>query len=357
MNVLVIKQTSLGDVLHSTGHIRTIKENFPQCRLTVLTATGCADIYRHNPWIDEIILFERTRIKREWWRHPMRTYRYLASVIEQVRAQHFELAFDLQGLARSVIFLYAARARKKYVKGRWLGLVQYQSRTRHAIAEMDGVLNRARLSVNDTSMEVFSGAPAHQHIADLLAQINPERKPLLVFSPFSRWQSKDWPLSRYIEIATRLTNEHANEYAIAFTGSADARQRINQALSHAHAHANTHANANSDALPPDAASRPINLAGRLSILQFAELVRHATLMLSGDSFPMHIACAQKIPVVALFGPTDEALTGPVGESHEVIRAPGCVRCDRPRCRRCCLNKLSTESVFQVLCATLARSRS
>lgn len=331
MNVLVIKQTSLGDVLHSTGHIRAIKENFPRAHLTLLTAAGSADIYRHNPWVDEMILFERDQVKNQWRRHPLRTARYIAGVIRTVRATRFDLAFDLQGLARSVVFLYAARAAKKYVKGRWPGLARFRNPALHAIAEMDGVLARARLTFADTSMELFSGAAERRYIDDLLTKINPHRKPLLVFSPFSRWQSKDWPLHRHIEIAARL----GGGYVIAFTGAADVRRRIAKAL------------------PEDAAADAVNLAGDLSIPQFAELVRRAALMLTGDSFPMHVACAQHIPVVALFGPTDETRTGPAGRWHIVIRAPDCTRCDRPRCRRRCLEKLSTDAVFEALRARLA----
>ena len=333
MNILVIKQTSLGDVLHSTGHVRTIKENFPDCRLTLLTADSSVDIYRHNPWVDEIILFEHSRVKREWRRHPLRTARYIAGVISRVRSTDFDLAFDLQGLARSVVFLYGARAGKKYVKGNWPGLGRFRNPALHAIAEMDGVLERARLSVIDTSMEFFTGAAERHYVDRLLEQINPDNKPLLIFSPFSRWPSKDWPLHHYIDLATRI----AGEYSVAVTGSPDSRRRIDHAL------------------PGECAAQPANLAGRLSLVQFAELAGRARLMLSGDSFPMHLACARNTPVVALFGPTDESKTGPVGARHEVIRAPNCTRCDHPRCRRYCLGKLSTDTVFRVLRERLAAS--
>ncbi len=347
MNVLVIKQTSLGDVLHSTGHIRTIKENFPQGHLTLLTAAGCADIYRHNPWVDEMILFERERVKNEWRRHPLRTARHIAEVVAKVRTRHFDLAFDLQGLARSVVFLYAARAGKKYVKGRWPRLGRFRNPALHAIAEMDGVLARARLSVADTSMEFFTGTEERRDLNDLLTKINPQHKPLLVFSPFSRWQSKDWPLQRYIEIIARIKDEYQDKCVIALTGTADVCQRIDQAL-------------------PEDTAGVVNLAGELSIPQFAELADRAALMLTGDSFPMHIACARNTPVIALFGPTDETKTGPVdrpiGKSsektstcqHQVIRAPDCTRCDRPHCRRRCLEKLSTDVVFQTLRVRLER---
>lgn len=332
MNILVIKQTSLGDVLHASGHIRTIKQWFPDCRLTLLTAESSADIYRHSPWVDELILFESYRVKREWRKHPLATVRYIAQAFSRVRSRHFDLAFDLQGLAKSVIFLYFAHADKKYVKGNWIGLNRFRHRELHAIKEMDGVLRCAKIAVTDTSMELCTGKKEQKYITGLLAKINPHNKPLLLFSPFTRWKSKDWPLSRFVQLATRM----GDEFVIAFTASADFRETIDNAL------------------PQDSPNQLqlVNLAGQLSLLQFAELTSRARLMLTGDSFPMHVACAKNTPVLALFAPTDESKTGPVGTQHEIIRAPDCNRCDRPNCPRDCLKKLPVDIVFDALTAHL-----
>lgn len=327
MNILVIKQTSLGDVLHSTGHIRAIKQNFPGSHLTLLTAASSADIYRHNPRVDELILYERR--KRRWRREPLRAARHFGEIMARVRARRYDLAFDLQGLARSVVFLYAARAKKKFVKGNWPGLDGFREPSLHAIQEMDGVLARAGLRVGDTAMEWFGGEDERRHMDDWLARANPKRLPLLVCSPFSRWASKDWPLAHYVEIAARL----GDGFSIAFCGDAAARARIDAALPRApHLH---------------------NLAGALTQAQFAELVARARLLLGGDSFPMHLACARGVPVLALFAPTHEARTGPPrGARATLLRAPGCKRCDRRDCRRRCLEKLPVDAVFAALKAEL-----
>ena len=330
MNILVIKQTSLGDVLHAGGHLRAIKQNYPDCRLTLLTATASAAIHRHNPWVDEFILLDLARIKRDWRRRPLATMRHIAAVLRQTRARRFDLAFDLQGLARSVLFLYAARAGHKVVKGNWLGLARFRNPALHAIAEMDGVLARAGLTVGDTSMEIFTAADDRRDIDALLAEINPHDAPLLLLCPFSRWRAKDWPLRHYLDIAARVAAEYSGGICVAFTGDVAARQRLARAL------------------PADAQAS--NLAGRLSLGQFGELVGRAALMLTGDSFPMHVACAQHTPVVALFAPTDERKVGPVGAGNAVIRAPGCAApgCDRRNCRRYCLGDLSADAVFAAL---------
>ena len=333
MNILVIKQTSLGDVLHISGHLRTLKENFPRSRLTLLTTPAAAEIYRHNPYVDATILFDHKAIKRDWRRRPLRVVGHVREVISQTRAPHFDLAFDLQGLARSVIFLYAARAVKKYVKGKWWGLHKFRAPELPAIAELDGVLRRAEVRVVNTAMEFFTSRAERVFVDALLARVNPEAKPLLIFSPRSRWAAKDWPLQNYAQLARDLSGE----YAVVFCAAPDDRAMIARALHRMNAPA-------------------INLAGEISLPQFAELTSRARLMLCGDSFPMHLACAMRTPTVALFAPTDEHRTGPDGAQHRVIRAPNCLPCDRPRCPKKCLAGLPPEQVLRIVRARLTELR-
>ena len=65
VKILVIKQTSLGDVLHATAILRSIRKAYPTAQLAFLTSTTAADILRYNPRIDELLLFDRYRVKRD----------------------------------------------------------------------------------------------------------------------------------------------------------------------------------------------------------------------------------------------------------------------------------------------------
>jgi ADP-heptose:LPS heptosyltransferase len=322
MRILVIKQTSLGDVLHSTGHIRAIKQNWPKSELVLLTAVSSADIFRYSPWVDKMILIDRYRVKRNWYREPLWCFRHMWGVLNQIRSQPFDFAFDLQGLAKSVLFLYGARAKHKFVKGRWLGIKGFRQPQLHAIKEMDGVLALAGIQNVDTKME-FATSPSEQRSVEvLLRKLNSEGKNMVIFSPFSRWRSKDWPLKSYIELAELI----AQDYLVLFTGAPERADQIEQAL-----RSSPHPNV-------------INLSGKLSLLEFAELVRRVSFMLTGDSFPMHVAAACKTRIIALFGPTDEARIGPPPELSQVIRAPNCRKCDRAECPHNCLSRISLETV-------------
>lgn len=324
MNILVIKQTSLGDVLHATGHVRTIKENFPGSRLTLLTDITAADIFRHNPHVDRLLLIDRYRIKRDWYKEPVWALGHIREVMAEVRRERYDLAFDLQGLLKSVIFLYGAEAGRKYVKGHWRGLQGFRRPELHAIRELDGVLEAAGLTVRDSSMEFFTSQAECETVDGLLARLNPLRKPLVVISPFTRWPSKNWPLERFMEAA----HSFAGPLLVAMTGAKSDRKRIQNHLV--------------GEIYPDIA----NLAGRLTLPEFAELTRRAALTISGDSFPMHVAGAVRTPVLALFGPTDETKTGPLGDRDAILRAPDCDRCDRPRCEKACLGRIEVETVLE-----------
>ncbi len=325
MNILVIKQTSLGDVLHSTGHVRSIRRNFPDAHITLLTATPSVDLYRHNPNVDEIIEFDRYRIKREWYRHPVACIRHIRETLRSVRRRQYEIAFDLQGLAKSVLFLYGAQAKQKFVKGNWPGLKGHRDREQHAIEEMDSVLALAGLTVGETNMEIQVSDDERRAVETYLVENGiGSADAMVVVSPFSRRESKDWSVARYREMIAQLPGD----IWVLVTGSPDRAREIEELVV--------------------STKRPQTLAvaGELSLLQFVELIRRARLLISGDSFPMHLSAAVGTPLVSLFGPTDEHRVGPRGIAESVIlRADDCNRCDSRRgCEFRCLEGISPDTV-------------
>ena len=325
MNILIIKQTSLGDVLHSTGHVRTIKKTYPHSRLILLTADSSEAIYQHSPWVDDFILIDRNRIRQNWFKEPGWALAEMWRVIKQIRQTEFDLAIDLQGLARTVVFLYAAKADRKFVKGRWLALKGFRDKSLYALEEMDRVLQLAGINVQDTSMELITGEQEKLKVNSLLHSINPSNKPIMILSPFSRWESKDWPLQYYASIA----KDWADRFTVIVTGTEDRKQQVEDLFA-------------------DLNPGITNLAGALSLLEFAELADRAELMITGDSFPMHVAVAKNTKIVALFGPTDEQKVGPRSQNSLVVRIDGCDICYNKTCPRKCLSRLTTIQVNEAL---------
>ncbi len=341
MNILLIKQTSLGDVLHATPHIRAIKQQYPSAHLTVLTAAGSAELYANNPHIDRLVLFDYVEFKRIGVGSPRALIALLRQTQAEVNRRQYDLAFDLQGLLRSVIFLYFAKAKKKYVKGRWLGLGGFRNKQLHAIDEMTQVLAEANISVVDTTMEISLSEDIAQQLQVKLGECgqdgllaDSDQQKFVVISPFTRWESKNWPLENFIQTAHQLSRQHF----VLITGTTTDRPAIEHALQ----------SSGSD-------ERIINLAGKLSLAELAQLMTHAGVVISGDSFPMHLATAVGTPLVALFGPTDERKTGPRSKTSQVLRPDGCQRCDKPYCTRACLQQIPVSEVKSVVIRALAEN--
>ena len=328
MNILLIKQTSLGDVLHASGHIRRVREYYPDAHLTLLTSVGAADLFHYNPHIDELISFDRYWIKYQWFRHPIVCLRHGLETMAKVRQRNYDLAIDLQGRWKTVLFLWGARARRRVVKGRWWFATRFHQPELHALRELDGVLEVAGFPRADSQMEIHLSEKEVAFVNDQLARAGITNKRLVVLSPVSRWPTKDWALQRYRELCDALPAD----CAVVVTGTAAERSVIS-----------TH-------LTGLTTQQGVNLAGQLSLLQLAELIGRAAVVICGDSFPMHVAVACRVPVVALFAPTDERRVGPLSSESIVIRPEqGCDRCYRRRhCSNQCMARIDVSKVAAVV---------
>ncbi len=325
MDILIIKQTSLGDVLHSTVAIEIIKQNFPESKITFLVDKSAYEILKYNKKIEKFILFDMNILKN-WHQNILKTIKHIFNILKEVRKTKYHIAFDLQGLLRSVFFLYFSKADKKYVKGKWLFLEKYRNKNIHAINEIIGVLRKAGLNINNNaSMQVFTSQKEKDKIDILLKNLNPTNNKILLINPFSRWKSKDWSLHHYKELLKIIDNN----ITIIFTGTFDRKDEITSTISES--------------------NRPntINLLGELNLLELTELLKRANLLLSSDGFPIHLAGAFNIPVIALFGPTDENRVGPISDKKCVIRSDiKCIKCYKKNCSpNICMESISPKEVY------------
>ncbi|MFT5112981.1 MAG: heptosyltransferase-2 [Parasphingorhabdus sp.] len=334
--ILVIKQTSLGDVLHSTGHMRCIRQQFPDAHITLLTANTSVDIYRDNPNVDRIVEFQRYEIKKRWLRNPLWSIGHFAETFRQVGSAPYDLAIDLQGRWKSALFLYRANSKRKFIKGNWPFLTGFRDRSLHALKEMDGVLELAGINSQDNHMDFYCSAQASDSMQAGLANAGLGMGKYIVLSPFTRWPSKNWSLDHYAELISRLPKD----LPVVVSGAGEDHTTTKQFLAE-HSFQDV-----------------INFCGQLSLQEFAELVRNARVVVSGDSFAMHVAAACNTSVVALFGPTDEVKVGPTGSNVVLLRGnKECAKCYQHLCAKRCIDSIATQSVCDAVLQIRASSSS
>jgi lipopolysaccharide heptosyltransferase II len=141
-------------------------------------------------------------------------------------------------------------------------------------------------------------------------------QPLAVVHPGARWPTKLWPPAHWARLADWLSREKG--FRVVITGGPGDRELAEEIVAQAE-------------MPL------LNLAGRTSLAELAEVLKQAHVAITTDTGPMHLAAALGTPVAALFGPTAPWRTGPFGEGHEVVRleldCSPCFqrRCPEPRC--------------------------
>lgn len=295
--ILLVKLTSLGDVIHGTAAVGPLQRMFPQAEITWAADERFADIPRHHPGVTRVITGRRFRTD------PLHEIRELTSTTAELRREGVDLAIDLQGTARSAAWMYSSGAPVKAGRGGWRPgwrKTVMPDLNRHAVRVIADILEELGIPAPDPNPELHWPASAEGEISTFLEEGGIGAVPFAVFNPFSRWASKEWPIARVAEVARRFHGETGA--AIVVTGS---EEEAGKAATLA------------DLATP---ARVVLATGRFKLPELFCLLRRAGLVVSVDSGPMHAAAAVGTPVVALFGPTLPERVGPWGAGHVVLQA-------------------------------------
>jgi heptosyltransferase-3 len=187
--------------------------------------------------------------------------------------------------------------------------------------------------MEERKVHFVAGAEAERRVESLVAG------PFVHLHPASRWRFKCWPAEKNADLVDRLA---ADGHRVVLTAAPDPDE-----------------SALVQAIVDRAKSRPLNLAGQLSIKELGALTRRAALFIGVDSMPMHLAAAMGTPTVALFGPSGESEWGPWNVAHRVVRSThSCRPCGYDGCGSGkvseCLTVLGVEQVHGAARELLAR---
>ena len=311
MKILILKPSSLGDVVQALPVLRLIKAHKPEAEIFWWIDSRLAPLLENDPDLAGIIPFERNNwgLLRRWlelWRQ-----------IRWARAQNFDWVIDLQSLARSSAFGWLANGKifvgldeaRECARGFYDIIVPRRSYHSHAV---DWYLDVLR-SLDVPAHWNFNWLPEKPEIADALRKkLNFGNAPFIVIQPGARWSNKRWPVENYAELIRQFGKNHP-EFRFAILGGMD-DQPLGKVVADA------------------SLERCADLTGKISLPEMVECIRQSVLMVTNDTGPMHVAAALRKPVVALFGPTEPRRTGPYGQIEQALQLQlSCVPCMKPTC--------------------------
>ena len=340
-NILVVKLSAIGDVIHALPVSYAIKEQYPEAHLTWVVEQAAYAILADNPCIDELILFEKAK-----FRSIGGFLREIGPFRRRLRTRRYDASLDLQGLFKSAAIAWNAGAKLRIGTANMregAHLVSRPVRGAHAEGHIvERYLDVARAlgcRVGEVRFPVSVSDRDRMAADTLLAREGvQEGRPFVAFAVGANWPNKRWPVEHFAALADRLY--HAQYVPVLVGGG-----RLDATLAEDILRASE--------IPP------VNLVGRTNLKQLAHVFTRAALVLGGDTGPVHLAAGLRVPTVMLMGPTDANRNGPYGQLQNAIEV------DRP-CRGCwkracpkgldCLAAISVDAVAAKIGAVLRSVR-
>jgi lipopolysaccharide heptosyltransferase I len=337
-NILIIKPSALGDIVLALPALSALRRSFPQAKITWLVRPEFADLLRGHPDLNELILFDR-RLLSKWWYQP-NAFRELMHLLRQLRKGGFDLVFDFQGLFRTGFFTQMTGCRRRFgMAGArefahlfYTDKIVQDSSCVHLVDFYLKMVASAGARQGSIEFKLPQDAAAAEAVGRLLKSKGVNGN-YVVLVPSAARPEKRWPIDRFAQLADRIAAKFG--MSIVATGSQGERDYINAI-----------------------GSGIINLAGQTSMRELISLMKGASLVISNDTGPGHIAAALDVPLVMLFGPTNPARLCP-------YRKPECLVAVEPEAMgmeienlapEYSIDHITVEQVFEKVCQQVSQKK-
>lgn len=272
IRILIIHTAFIGDVVLSTPLIKKIKDTYPDSELTYLTTPVGATILRNNPNINHIIEYDK--------RGKHKGISGLLGVGKKLRMEAYDMVITPHRYLRSsfLTWLTAAKDRRGYDNAG--GKIFYNKKihydkSKHEVEKLLSFIPEGKNKRYE--IELFPGKIEKNKIDKIL---NKDKEKIVVIAPGSKWFTKKWPLEYFNEVIKHL--EKKENLRLVIVGGKE-EKLLDLKISN---------------------PKTLDLRGKTTLLELAEVISRGDIILTNDSSPIHIASAFKdTHIIAIFGPT------------------------------------------------------
>ncbi len=293
--ILVVKFRNIGDVLLSTPLISNLKNIYPDSQIDMALNKGCEDMVSNNPNVDNIIIYDRPRIKK------LGIFAQLKEEIRftrNIRNNHYDMVINLTEGDRGAQLAFLSGAKSKLgfpVRKGLLSKIKIfdklgdDKKWQHTVEKDLQFINLLGKEVDNKEVKIYWSSMVEQEVDKILADNN--IKQFVHIHPVSRWMFKCWEDDRMAKIIDYLQQDKGVKVVITGAPVKKELDRIDKILSLCK-------------------TRPINLSSKLTLKHLAYLSSKAKLFFGVDTAPMHMAAATNTPVATLFGASYPVIWGP-----------------------------------------------
>jgi lipopolysaccharide heptosyltransferase II len=332
MKVLIVRLSAIGDVVQGIPCLVALKESFPDWKISWLVEETSVPILERHPLLDKLFVIQRK------WRSGENQYRpnliqggnNFWSVLREIRNENFDVAIDLQGLFKSGMWSFLSGAPRRIGHNKTREFAHYflnefaseRPTFDPTFPLVERYLEPARVLGANISQPHYVLPPSSQKAVESASRLLKNKTRVVALCPWSAWNTKNWPLERWRELANRLSSQAT----IVLLG---AQNDIEAA----------------DFIGADNSS-VINLVGKTSLDVLPEIFRRSALVIGPDTGLVHLANATGVPkILMLFGSTSWRRSGPLGKDHRTISTE--LECQPCFERSCPLGHMNCQQLLDV----------
>ena len=311
-SLLIVRLSAMGDIIHTLPAVAALRQAFPCATLGWLIEERWAELLctlryprsgrrsAQRPLVDRV-----HSVNTSEWRHApfsFNTWQQMAVGLSQLRGIQYDAVIDFQGAVRSAllarwsgapIVFGSAQPRENAASMFYTRKVLLKTNGTHVVQQ---ALALAGAILPTPAVEAQVEFPVDPDAMNKIAGLAADGNDFVILNPGAGWGAKRWPPERYGQVARELAKDGL--YSLVNYGPGE--EELAVAVEAA----------------GEGAARKISC----SVSELIALTRRAHLFIGGDTGPMHLAAALKIPVVAIFGPTNPARNGPFGTRSIVLRS-------------------------------------
>lgn len=337
MKILIIKLSSIGDVVHTLPALYALRNAYPSAKIDWLVEEEPSNILIGHPLLNDVFVIK----KKGWLKYFKRTY----AVAKKIRALNYDIILDFQGLLKSGIWVFLSNGKRRigFDKSREMSYLFLNERLppynpdKHAVERYLDLVKHLGIKCDSINFPIPITEKEKKKVSGLLETGGVlEGTSFIVVNPMARWETKLWGAKKFAGLCNEMVDNLSCRVVVVGASSEKDNKEFFSLTN----------------------NRVVDLTGETTLRELAHLMSLSSVVITVDSGPMHIAAAMGVPVVAIFGPTAPWRTGPYGEGHTVIRKElPCSPCFSRICKdkdNICMKEIEVRDVLSAVEAQLKR---
>ena len=342
MNILIVKMSAIGDVIHTLPALNAIRRHYPHARITWLVEEAALDIVEGHAALDRVILSKRKKWIKELfsWKYRQ-SLKKLRNFLKELRDTEYDIIIDFHGLFKSGVMVMLARGKRKIGFDRGMDHAEYShlfynerikpiSMEVHALRRGLILLEVIGIKADRVEYNLPVLESDRLEIIRLFDEKKVDsKKKIICINPQATWETKLWSKKKFAALSDKIINDfHAQ---VIFTGGDSDRGDVSEIIS--------------------MMQKPcFNFTGLTTLKTLAALYEKADILVTTDTGPMHLGVAAGTKVVSIFGATAPWRTGPYGDLHEIVRSEiSCSPCFKRECKtKECMESISVDHVLKAV---------